>query len=318
MDTRHPPRGLIVDIPIPFRQNGDIDGRGLGRLLDRLLPHVNAVFVLSPYLGEGQHFDGEKRAEILEKAMVVTRGKVPLFVWITQDDVAKTVHTFHLLRERVAEKDYEGPIFWVDTPLYYHSNRGLPLYYENVTADKAGSFLLHNDPDLVKDRSRPLKRPNIRTSILRELSMLEPVEGLVYFGSLGRAHHYHRAVRHRRNFMIYDGDETRFLQHPSLHGVVSAGANLAPKVWQKITQSSLASRDDQEVYPDQLRQVWRAGSIAASLLEAYKTQPLHCIKTALYEMGLIETPLCVDQWVPENSQKDRILDLLSRHERDLQ
>ena len=317
METRYPPRGLIVDLPTPIKQNGDIDGRGLGRLLDRLLPHVNAIFVLSPYIGEGQHFDGDKRAEILEKAMVVTRGKVPLFVWITQDDEAKTDNTLHILGERVAEKDYSGPIFWVDTPLYYHSNRGLPLYYQDVTSKGGGSFLLHNDPELIKGRRRPLKRPNIRTSILSELSMLERVEGLVYLGSLGRAHHYQRAVRHRRNFRIYDGDETRFLQHPSLHGVVSAGANLAPRVWQKITLSSLASKDDQEVYPDHLRQVWRAGSVAAGLLEAYKIQPLHFIKTALYEMGLIDTPFCIDQLVLEKSQTDRIKDLLSLYEQDL-
>ena len=317
METPYPPRGLIVDLPTPFRQNGDLDGRGLGRLLDRLLPHVNAVFVLSPYLGEGQHFDGEKRAEILEKAMVVIRGKVPLFVWITQEKVAKTDNTFHLLRERVAEKDYKGPIFWVDTPLYYHSNRGLPLYYQNFAGKEGSSFLLHNDPELIKSRSRPLKRPNIRTAILGELSMLERVEGLVYLGTLGRVHHYQRAVRHRRNFRIYDGDETHFLQHPSLHGVVSAGANLAPRIWQKITLSSLASRDDQGVYPDQLRQVWRAGSIAGELLDAYKIQPLHCIKTALCEMGVIETPSCVDQMTPEKSQRDHILGLLSQYEQDL-
>jgi dihydrodipicolinate synthase/N-acetylneuraminate lyase len=308
---------LIADLPTPLRENGNIDGRGLGRLLDRILPHVNAVFVVSPYLGEGQHFDSEKRAEILEKALVVIRGKVPLFVWITQNNGDKTHNTLEILRKRVSEKKYSGSVVWVDTPLYYHSNRGLPIFYRDLTSIEGSSFLIHNDPDLIKARRRPLKRTNIRTAILNELSMLEHVKGIVFLGPLGRAHNYQKAVRHRRDFRIYDGDETHFLRHPSLHGVVSAGANLAPRVWQKITQSSLASRNGQDAYPDHLRQVWRAGDVAADLMASYTSQPVPFIKTALNIMGLIETPTCMDKMVIPKSQTERIQLLLSQYAQDI-
>ena len=38
-------RGLIVDLVTPLRESGEIDGRSLGRHLDRILPHVQAVFI---------------------------------------------------------------------------------------------------------------------------------------------------------------------------------------------------------------------------------------------------------------------------------
>jgi dihydrodipicolinate synthase/N-acetylneuraminate lyase len=281
-------RGLIVDLVTPLRQSGEIDGRGLGRHLDRILPHVHAVFIASPYAGEGINLSAPQREDLLDKSLVVIRGQMPLLVWVTQDTEESTKKTLLLLRKRVATRKYAGPVFWVDTPLYYHSNRGLHLHYRNLSTLAKESWVLHNDPELIGKLGRSFKRNNIRTAILKSLAGIEEIQGLVFLGPLERASNFQKAVRRRPEFRIYDGDESHFLKYPSMSGVVSAGANLAPKAWRKITDASLNLTDSRQDYPDQLQQLWETGVYLQKLLEIYHPFPVPVLKRALSKMGVIE------------------------------
>jgi dihydrodipicolinate synthase/N-acetylneuraminate lyase len=286
------PRGLIVDLATPLKQNGDIDGRSLGRQLDRVLPHVQAVLLAGPYLGEGTNLSAGQRAELMEKALVVIRGQVPVLVWITQDTEQKTRETLGLLSNTLKTKKYKGQVCWLDTPLYYHSNRGLVTYYRNLATLTRESWLLHNDPALIDRLAQSFKRNNIRTAVIKEILGIEEIQGLLYSGSLDRAGNYQKATRARPDFRIYDGDELRFLTHPSLSGVVSAGANLSPKAWSKITAASLGLSDTREDYPDRLQQIWKAGQYLRTLLDLYSPQAVQVIKQVLSEAGIIESPAC--------------------------
>jgi len=289
------PRGLIVDLVTPLKQNGDIDGRSLGRQLDRVLPHVQAVLIAGPRLGEGGNLPAAQRAELMQKTLVAIRGQVPVLVWITQDTEQKTRETLGLLSKTLKTRKYKGQVCWLDTPLYYHSNRGLVSYYRNLTTLTRQSWLLHNDPGLIDQLARSFKRNNIRTAILKEILGIEEIIGLLYSGSLDRASNYQKATRARPDFKIYDGDELRFLTHPSLSGVVSAGANLSPKAWNKITETSLGLSDTREDYPDRLQQIWTTGQYLRTLRDLYSSQTVQVIKQVLSEAGIIESPTCTVQ-----------------------
>jgi dihydrodipicolinate synthase/N-acetylneuraminate lyase len=284
-----------VDLITPLKRNGDVDGRSLGRQLDRVLPYVQAVLLAGPYLGEGGNLPARQRAELMEKALMVIKGQVPVFVWITQDTEPETRETLDLLSRTLKTKRYRGQACWLDTPLYYHSNRGLVSYYREVTALTREPWLLHNDPGLIDQLARSFKRNNIRTAVLKELLGIEKVQGLVFLGSLDRAGNYQKAMRARPDFRIYDGDELRFLTHPSLSGVVSAGANLSPKAWSKITEASLGLDDGREDYPDHLQQIFKAGQYLRTLLDLYSSQPVQVIKEVLSEAGILESPRCTVQ-----------------------
>ncbi|RPI72591.1 MAG: hypothetical protein EHM45_22000, partial [Desulfobacteraceae bacterium] len=218
------PRGLIVDLVTPLKSDNRIEAKGLERLLQKVLPHVQAVLLAGPNMGEGGALNQEQREELLSLALPLIAGRVPVLVWISGDTEWETKETLAALN-RIREKaGYSGQVYWVDTPLCYHSNRGLPQLYREWAEEFKGNFLLHNDPFLIKNLKRNLKRTNIRTNILKELSQLEPMQGLIFLGPLPRFHNYQRAMRGRTHFRIYDGNEKHFLMYPSMSGIVSGGA----------------------------------------------------------------------------------------------
>ncbi len=301
-----PPRGLIIDLITPLKESKSIDGRGLGQHLDRVLPHIQGVWFASPYAAEGERLDAHQREELFDKALVIVRGRLPLWIWITRETGEETEEMIHLLEKRLSARNYTGPIFWVDTPLLYHSNRGLFTHYLRLTALTRVPFMIHNDSELIKGLRSPLKRNNIRTSILKELVKIEGIQGLLFLGPLERAQNYQKATRRRADFRIYDGDEARFLSYPSASGVISAGANLAPKAWQKITKSSLSLIDGKEEYPDSLQQLWEAGEYIRGLRDAYHPDSAHLIRAILSEMRIIGSPGSVSK---VDDLKERILEM---------
>jgi dihydrodipicolinate synthase/N-acetylneuraminate lyase len=292
MKVSDPPRGLIVDLITPLNKNGDIDGRGLGQLLDRVLPCVQGVLLASPYMGEGKDLRPSQIEQLLEKSLVVVRGQVPILVWISRNGQEQTKETLLLLKKRLETRKYAGPIFWVDAPLFYHSNRGLPFLYQNLSSMTKEPFILLNDPELIRQLAGPLKRTNIRTAILKELAMTDAIRGLIFLGSLDRSYNYLKAVKKRSDFRIYDGGESRFLKHPSLSGLISAGANLAPMTWRKITVSSLGMDDNGDGYPDQSQQIWEWGAYIQALKDLYEGAAVPLIKQVLSDIGIIDSPAC--------------------------
>ena len=312
MEALIAPRGLIVDLITPLKNDRSIDGRGLGRLLDRITPHAQAILLAGPGGGEGKNLELEQRLELVEKALVVIRGRIPILIWVTGDTEEKTSKTLLTHKKLLEKRAYKGQVFWVDTPLYYHSNRGLPDHYEDLCSMVDQPFILHNDPELIKGLARPIKRNNIRTGILKELTYLEKLVGLIFQGSLERAHNYQRTSLRRTGFRIYDGDETHFLDYPSMSGVVSLGANLTPKTWQRITSSSLNLRGDQKDYPDSLQQVWESGGYLRNLKDIYYQMPVAIVKGVLSDMGIIETPTCTFPAENPEEPKRLIKELMDR------
>jgi dihydrodipicolinate synthase/N-acetylneuraminate lyase len=307
------PRGLIIDLVTPLTRGGDIDGRGLKNQLDRVLPHVQALFVSSPYMGEGDKLGTEQREELLEKTLLVIQERVPVFMWVSRETDEKTRETLISLKKRVELRRYKGPLFWVDTPLYYHSNRGLPDHYKEMVSIAEGPFILHNDPHLNSLLNRPFKRNNIRTGILKELVRARDIRGLIFSGSLERAYNYQKAVRTRTDFRIYDGDESHFLAHPSLHGIVSKGANLAPRAWQKITTASLNLNGSRCDYPDYMKQVWETGRYLNNMKDIYDKHGAAIIKAVLSKMGVIEEPGFVGRTDDMDEEVSGIADLMDKY-----
>jgi len=284
------PKGLIIDMITPLSKDGGIDNRGLERHIKGLMPHVQAIFLAGPYMGEGATLDPELREELFHKTLLSVQSRVPVLIWISRATIEETESTLLLMEKRLQTLKYTGPVFWVDTPLYYHSNRGLEDHYKRISSLVEEPFIIINDPALIRGKEQPLKRLNIRTAILKGLVSIENIKGLIFFGSIDRSYNYRKAVRSRMDFMIYDGDESHFLEHPSLNGVLSRGANLAPAAWKTITASSLSLNGGCENYPDRMRQILDAGRYVNELKNIYRGYGPDLFKQVLSETGIIEYP----------------------------
>ena len=313
MEPLMSPRGLIVDLITPFKSNGSIDSLGLEKLFNHIIHNVQAILLASPQTGEGKDLDISKRLELLEKALVLIRGQIPVLIWISQDTEEKTKETVLALKKAIESRHYTGEVFWVDSPLFYRSNRGLPEYYQDLCSIAGRPIILHNDPELIKGLDRSFKRKNIRTCILKELTYFDNIIGMIFTGSLDRAHNYQRTCRKRTNFRIYDGDETHFLDYPSMSGVVSAGANLAPDAWQKITRSSLQKTDAQKEYPDHLRQIWKSGKYLRDLKDTYQKMPASIIKGVLLDMDIIGTHTLPSRTEDMEELQNKARELMTRY-----
>ncbi len=230
------------------------------------------------------------RERLLRLVCRTVRAKLPLLIWVTRPSQAETLATAELLRHRLNRDRYAGEVFWADTPLFYRGNRGLPRYYQETASRFDRGWVLHNDAALVRSAKRRFERENIRTNVLKDLCRVKGIEGLIFSGSLERAQNYQKAARSAHEFRIYDGEEWRFLNHPSLSGIVSVGANLAARGWQKITCSSLHMDAGRGEYPDRLQQILEIGANISELMALYAPDPVPLIKQALFRKGVLESP----------------------------
>ncbi|EFK09133.1 dihydrodipicolinate synthase [delta proteobacterium NaphS2] len=289
MEYSHAPRGLIVDLITPLK-DGAVDETGLKNLLAQVLPHAQGLLLASARHGEGENLKPAMLNQLLTITLeTVDASPVAVFLRATGNTEQQTRENVLALQKQLSRDQPRSPLFWVDTPLTYHSNRGLPDYYRDLLSITKMPLVLHNDPDAVHT-TKTFKRLNIRTAVLKELARIEGVEGLIFSGPLERVHHYQRACRTNPYFRIYDGDEKRFLEFPSMGGVVSVGANLAPGPWKKITRSSIGLQAHRENYPDRLQQIWELGDYLKNMVSLYGQGTIKMIKTILSDMGVIGTP----------------------------
>lgn len=289
MDLLQPPRGLIVDLVTPLNADGSLDAEGLDRLIGRVLPHAHALLAAGPSAGEGFAFDLETRAGIMTRILEAVNGKVPVLMWISSVSPEKTLAGLDYLNQKASGFPADR-LYWVDTPLYYHSNRGLPAHYDEMARKLERPLIPHNDPDFIATLGNPLKRNNIRTAILKELARMDAIAGLIFSGSMDRARNYQKASLDRPGFRIYDHNELNFLDFPSMSGVVSIGANLAPRPWHEITRTSLQRTSGETDYPDFLRQIWEMGRHVRAMRDIYQEAPVAIVKAALHRMEVISSP----------------------------
>ncbi|MCK4390641.1 MAG: dihydrodipicolinate synthase family protein [Desulfobacterales bacterium] len=286
-DTNKLPRGLICPLVTPLKTGDVLDVATLERLISQAGIGADALLLGDVFWGEGLALSLDTRIEMAMATLEIVQGKWPALITITSDAPETTLGLLAGIESFIERSDYTGSVFWVDYPIYYHSNRGLPQFYEAVARDTAIPLILGNHPGLMQSRKRRIKHKNIRTTVLKKLSGIDRIQGLIFSGSLKRSINYHKAVRHRRSFVFYDGDEAAFMKQPSSDGVVAGGANLLPQAWREITWSCLNRYDVQQQYPDHVSQIWETGVMVREFHDLYAKKPAAVLKRMLHVAGVL-------------------------------
>jgi dihydrodipicolinate synthase/N-acetylneuraminate lyase len=271
----------------PLKAGDTLDVAALERLIGYVGMGPEAFLVGDVFWGEGLALTADTRADMVEATLGLVKERRPVFVTVTSRTEDDTVALLEKMKVFIQGSGCSGDVYWVDYPIYYHSNRGLPQFYEKMGRDSAVPFVLANHPGLVVGRKNRTRQKNIRTSVLKKLSGIDGVQGLIFSGSLKRAINYQKAVRHRGDFRLFDGDEATFMKQPSSDGVVAGGANLLPKAWHEVTWSCLNRYDVERQYPDHVRQIWEAGVMVQAFQRLYATQPAAVLKRMLHVAGIL-------------------------------
>jgi dihydrodipicolinate synthase/N-acetylneuraminate lyase len=219
---------------------------------------------------------GPVSSTLLEEVIALVPPDLPLWVRITGRTAEQTIHICQQLETVCRRLKYHGPLAWVDTPLFYHSNRGLPEHYRNLLAETEFNLIADNDQQLIQKIAD------------KKLTQESRLVGLLHRGELRRAMNYQRAVRDRSDFLVYDAGERNFLERPSASGVVSVGANLLPNDWRTITFASLNLDDSQFGEASRFRHLWETGQRVRTLQKYYSKAPAPIIAAVLAAWGLIQ------------------------------
>ena len=239
-----PPKGLLTALITPLNAGGGIDWESLNPLVEHLLPFSDGFLVGEPLAGEGLFLPEKIRLELFRGCFEAIGGRKPLFLCPTAQTSEGTLDNVAAGENFLGGSPGAPPVFWVDLPLWHHSNRKLPQFYEEWARRSSLPIILYNHPRLISSLNRSLKRKNLRTAVLKKIAENEQIAGLIQAGDFQRTLHYQRAVRGRREFRIYDGDEINFLNQPSASGVISWGANLFPAEWREIVTGALTPTED--------------------------------------------------------------------------
>jgi len=302
-----PRRGLIVDLVTPLDQAGRLDRSALVRLIRRVEGEVGGFAAGSARMGEGLDLGLEVRLEVLAVLVETSREGATIFFEITGTSRQETIELLERAEDLLDPGGPGADVYYLLTPLIYHGNRGLPDHLAELGRRSRRPFLLSNNPDLIGFFRAKLQHKNIRTGVVKKMAANEQIVGLQFEGELDRALHYQQALKSRQNFRFYDGGEDNFMERPSSSGLVSRGANLAPKAWADIVKSSLNIYDSQRLSPDHLSHIWESGRMVRLLSDVYRPNPPAYIKTALKLMGLIPSPVMASgQSVVDSGQVGRI------------
>jgi 4-hydroxy-tetrahydrodipicolinate synthase len=275
---------LITALITPLNLQGGLDWASLNGLIEFLLPFSDGLLIGEPLVGEGLLLPEKMRRELFQGCLEAVGGRKPLFLCPTAQTSEETLNHVAVGAQDIGGLPGNPLVFWVDLPLWHHSNRKLPQFYEEWGRRSPSPIVLYNHPLLISSLNRSLKHKNIRTAIVKKLSENEQIVGLVQAGDFQRTLHYQRAVRRRREFRIYDGDEMNFLNQPSASGVLSWGANLLPAEWQEIVRGALTPTED----PAKGLMLFKESQKLRGLCGAMGLNPAASLKYALHRLGRIQ------------------------------
>ena len=282
-----PPEGLIIELVTPLTASGELDAEGLGRLVEQVAPQADGLLAGGPAVGEGLELPQEVRRELLGHLLEILGGRLPLFFGITGPTGDATRESARAVKAEILRRKYPGPIFLVDLPLWYHSNRGLPQFYQNLLAEADLPLILLNLPEVVQRRAPAFKHLNLRTSVVKKLAALPGIMGLIYQGDMGRFLNYHHAAINRPTFAFYEGDESRFLTRPGAWGVISPGALLLPDTWRRVSRACLHPEELGDS-PERRQEIWGDSTRLLRLAELYRRGPAPWLKAALAAQGILQ------------------------------
>lgn len=213
-----PVEGIIPPLVTPLAGPDALDVAGLERLVERVVQGgVHALFILGTS-GEAPSLSYRLRRELIQRVCAQVRGRVPVWVGITDTAMAEAVALGRCAAEAGAQALVTAP------PYYFPAGQPELIHFVRLLAAELPlPLILYNMPQMTKVRFEP--------ETLAELVRIENVVGLK--DSSGDLEYFRRAVelaRVRSDWRVWIGPEEWLAEALELggHGGVNGGAQIVP------------------------------------------------------------------------------------------
>jgi dihydrodipicolinate synthase/N-acetylneuraminate lyase len=221
--------GIIPPLATPLRKSGDLDEKGLERLIEYVLAGgVSGLFLLGT-TGEGPHLEPALRSRIVRDACRISRLRVPVLVGLCDSSPSAGLRLADLAAA-------EGADALVLTPPFYFplSQDELLGYLDRLMPRLPLPVFLYNIPSLTKIR--------IETATLGWAARNLPIAGLK--DSSGDMRYFaaaREALPRHAGFRLFCGPEEKLLEALSLgaDGGVCGGANLFPRLFVSLFRAAV-------------------------------------------------------------------------------
>lgn len=222
MTTWQGPQGIFPPVPTIFDQDGKLDSKGMGQLLDSLIQQqVHGLLILGT-TGEFSQLHLEEREHIAQFCVKHVNGRVP--VWIgtgcnaTQDAIRLTQHA-----EQIGAT---GAV--IINPYYNKLSRNtLSQYFSSILKSTQLPCMLYNFPALTGQDLDPIFVRDLAAHHANLVGIKETVDQLSHIRQM-----ITEVKRVKPDFSVFCGFDEYLLATLAAggDGAIVAGANFAPQL----------------------------------------------------------------------------------------
>ena len=225
-----PLKGIIPPMITPLTENGELDLKGLEKLIEHLISGgVHGIFILGTN-GEGPSLTYALRKELISNACELVDHRVPVLVGVTDTSFEGSIEIARYSKEAEADAVVVAP------PYYFPvSQSEMMLYLENLIPELPLPVMMYNMPSHTKLH---LSLETVRKAKeLGAIGIKDSSGDMAYFYSLIEE------FKDSPEFSIITGTEL-FIPESIIHGgngAVAGGANFFPRLYVDLYEASLAN-----------------------------------------------------------------------------
>ncbi len=260
-------KGSLIALATPFDADNHIDYQALERLIEFHVSEGSSGLVIAGTTGEAATLEKSEHAELIEKAVDISNGRLPIIAGTGSNSTAQTIK----LSRDVGKFGIDAYLLVVP---YYNKpvQEGIYQHFASIADSVDKPVMLYNVPG----RTVADMLPETVARLATHANIFGIKEAT---GDIDRLNQIRELVSD--DFMLYSGDDfttLSFIENGG-HGVVTVSGNVAPRLMADMCRAALAGESDKAKELDAKLQ-----PLNKALFVESNPIPL---KWALSEMGLM-------------------------------